>query len=411
MPKLNPNYQKLQAGYLFPEINRRVKIYLQQNPNTKIFSLGIGNTTQPLAPIVIQKMKEAVEKLADSKTYRGYGDEQGDLNLRQALVNRYARRGVSILPEEIFISDGAKTDAANILSIFNCENKIAVQDPSYPVYIDSAVIQGFTGIFLSNHYKKIEYLKCNLQNNFISPLPTSKVDLIYLCSPNNPTGAVMRKEDLQRFVDYALANHALIIFDAAYSAFIKDPELPRSIYEIPHAKKCAIEINSLSKEAGFTGVRLGWTVVPLDLETKSLENNSLEKVHDLWLRRQCTMFNGASNIAQAGALAALSLEGEEQNKKIINYYMENTQSIKNNLKNLGWVVFGGENAPYLWVKTPNNLDSWTFFDQLLEKAQVVVTPGIGFGLGGECYIRLSAFASREETQQALDNINLVFGEK
>lgn len=402
MVKLNPNYSKLGAGYLFPEIARRTKEFQSVNHDIEIMKLGIGDTTEPLVSGVIDGLYSGVKNLAHKTTYSGYGDEQGDTRLREAIAERYVSRGVSINPLEVFVSDGAKPDSANIQSIFG-EGVVAVQDPAYPVYVDTNVITGRTGKFneKTKQYEGILYMPCTAENNFFPKVPNKKVDLIYLCSPNNPTGAVATKENLKTFVDYAKENKSAIIFDGAYSEFISDENFPKSIYEIKGAKDCAIEINSFSKSAGFTGVRLGWTIVPNDLV---VENSEKREVNKVWNRRQCTFFNGASNIAQEGGLAALTEKGIEQNQQIINYYMGNARIIKEGLESKGLVVYGGENAPYVWMRTPNGLSSWDFFDKLLNEAHVVGTPGVGFGPSGEGYFRLSAFGHRDNIEQAVDSI-------
>lgn len=392
MAKINKNYNKLQAGYLFSEITKRTKAFQTNNPGVEIMRLGIGNTTEALPPSIIKGLRIGVEKLAQASTYTGYTDEQGDKRLRQALSDRYKKRGISAGAAEIFISDGAKPDTANIQSIFDVKSTVAVQDPVYPVYVDSNIIAG---------KKEIYHMVCDEKNGFIPVPPGKKVDLIYICSPNNPTGAVATKAQLKKFVDYAIEFKSIIIFDAAYSEYIRDSRLPGSIYEIPGSSKCAIEINSFSKSAGFTGVRLGWTVVPIGLIT---ETSGPGKLNELWNRRQTTMFNGASNIAQEGGLAALSLEGQRECQKIIEYYMDNAKVIKQGLESLGIVVFGGMNAPYLWIKTPRSLSSWEFFDKLLSEAHVVGTPGSGFGPHGEGYFRFSAFGHKENVQKAVRNI-------
>ncbi|HSX18898.1 MAG TPA: LL-diaminopimelate aminotransferase [Candidatus Saccharimonadales bacterium] len=384
MTKANSNYDKLPQTYLFVEIAKRTAAYQAKNPKVKIMRLGIGNTTEPLGPIVTKGLVGGAKKLEDVNTYSGYGDEQGDNRLRSALAAWYQKLGVKLEPGEIFVSDGAKPDTANIESIFDKREVIAICDPVYPVYRDSNIIAG----------RKIVYLACTDKNEFFPELPKEKVGLVYLCSPNNPTGAVASRAQLKKFVDWANKNKAVIIFDAAYSFFVSDKKLPRSIYEIPGAKRCAIEISSFSKFAGFCGVRLGWTVVP----------HELGKLNALWNRRQTTMFNGASNIAQEGGLAALSPAGQKECLKTVSYYMENAKIIKNGLVRLGLVVFGGENAPYLWVKTPKGLDSWSFFDKLLSEAHVVGTPGAGFGKYGEGYFRLSAFGHRADIVAAVESI-------
>lgn len=408
MATINQNFNKLASGYLFPEIARRANAYQKENPNAKLFRLGIGNTTEALSPTVIKALSKKVEELADRETYSGYGDEQGDSTLREAIANFYQKRGISLASDEIFISDGAKSDAANIQSLFGLDNIVAVQNPAYPVYVDTNVVSGRSSEYdqNKNQYGGLVYLSCTKENNFFSPPPKEKVDLIYLCSPNNPTGAVATKEQLKEYVDYAQIHKAVIIFDAAYSEYINDSSLPKSIYEIEGAKECAIEINSFSKFAGFTGVRVGWSVVPKSVVVEDTEVGELNR-H--WFRRQVTFFNGASNISQAGALAVLTDEGLAEANELISYYMENARIIKEGLESLDLAVYGGDNAPYLWVETPNNLDSWQFFDQLLKQCQVIATPGAGFGPAGENYVRFSAFGHRENIVAAVNSIkeNLV----
>ncbi len=401
MATINKNYDKLQGAYLFSEIAKHTKDFIEKNPGVKLVRLGIGDTTQPLTPSVIKGLKEGVKKLASKKTYTGYGNAQGDVRLRTSLVDFYKKRNIDLSIDEIFISDGAKSDSANIQSIFGIDNMVAVADPVYTVYVDSNVIAGRTGGFKDGKYEGLVYMECNEENGFIPSPPKEKVDIIYVCSPNNPTGAVATKAQLKVFVDYALKNKAVIIFDAAYVEYISDDSLPKSIYEIEGAKKCAIEINSFSKWAGFTGVRLGFTIVPMDLVAEGTEKG---KINSLWARRQNTMFNGASNISTEGALAVLSNTGQKENKKIITYYMSNAKLIKESLSKLGFKVFGGEHAPYVWVKTPNNLTSFEFFHKLLKEAYVVVTPGSGFGPQGEGYIRLSAFGDKKDIQKAMKSI-------
>lgn len=389
MAKINSNYKNLAQTYLFSEIAKKTKTFVENNPGVEILRLGIGNTTEPLVPIVVKSLLDGVNKLADPKTYTGYGDEQGDKNLRKAVVDWYKKTGINLEDDEIFISDGAKSDAANISSIFAQNSKIGISDPVYPVYLDSNIISG----------KEIIFLKAGEENNFFPKPPKEKTDLVFLCSPNNPTGAVATKNQLKEFVDYAKKYKAIIIFDAAYSEYISDKDLPKSIYEIEGSKSCAIEIQSFSKSAGFTGVRLGWTVVPKELKIE--EDIDINKI---WNRRQTTMFNGASNIAQAGGLAVLSKIGQKQTKVQIKYYMENAKIIKNGLESIGLKVFGGINAPYLWIKCPEKLTSWEFFDKLLNEAHVVSTPGSGFGSMGEGYLRLSAFGKKENIKKAIESI-------
>ncbi|HNV23164.1 MAG TPA: LL-diaminopimelate aminotransferase, partial [Candidatus Hydrogenedentes bacterium] len=390
-----------EAGYLFPEMGRRTREFLAAHPGVTVMRLGIGNTTEPLPPSIIEGLRRGVDKLAKVETYTGYGDEQGNANLREALAARYAGYGVTLDPDEFFVSDGAKPDSANIQSIFGADNIVAVQDPAYPVYVDSNVIAGRTGRSVNGQYEGFIYMPCTRENGFFPDVPSRKADLLYICSPNNPTGTVATKEQLAGFVAYALKHKAVIIFDAAYAAYIADPALPRTIYEIDGARECAIEINSFSKEAGFTGVRLGWTVVP---RTLACENGEPGALHRLWFRRQTTMFNGASNIVQEGGLAALSETGQRECQAIIDYYMTNAKVIREGLESIGIEVFGGVNAPYIWMATPGGMRSWEFFDKLLNEAHVVGTPGSGFGPSGEGYFRLSAFGHAGDVKRAVRSI-------
>ncbi|MGI6459163.1 MAG: LL-diaminopimelate aminotransferase [Candidatus Hydrogenedentales bacterium] len=401
MATINQNYGKLEAGYLFPEIGRRTREFLAAHPDASVMRLGIGNTTEPLPPSIIGGLQRGVDHLAKAETYTGYGDEQGNIELREALAARYAGYGVALEPDEFFVSDGAKPDSANIQSIFDTDNVVAVQDPAYPVYVDSNVIAGRTGRALNGQYEGFLYMPCTRENGFFPELPTQKADLIYICSPNNPTGTVATQEQLAGFVSYALKHKAVLIFDAAYAAFIADPALPRTIYEIDGARDCAIEINSFSKEAGFTGVRLGWSVVP---KTLVCENGDPGTLHRLWFRRQTTMFNGASNIVQEGGLAVLSEAGQRECRAIIDYYMANAKVIREGLESIGLDVFGGVNAPYIWMATPEGMPSWEFFDKLLREAHVVGTPGSGFGPSGEGYFRLSAFGHADDVKRAVRSI-------
>ncbi len=401
MATVNAHYGKLQAGYLFPEIAKRTREFTAANPDAQVMRLGIGNTTEALSPAIIDGLHTGVDKLANVDTYTGYGDEQGFGELRSAIAKRYESYGVTLADDEIFVSDGAKSDSANIQSIFGVDNVVAVQDPAYPVYVDSNVIGARTGEGVEGQYQGLVYMNCTEENGFFPALPEGKVDLIYLCSPNNPTGAVATIHQLKEFVDYALEHKAVIIFDAAYAAFISDPRLPRSIYEVEGAKDCAIEINSFSKEAGFTGVRLGWTVVPQSLVVEDSEPGQVNK---LWLRRQCTMFNGASNVVQYGGLAVMSEQGQKECQELVSYYMANAKLILEALEGMGITCFGGVNAPYVWLKTPNGLSSWEFFDKLLNETHVVGTPGSGFGPSGEGYFRLSAFGHKEDIEKAVKSI-------
>jgi len=408
MAKVNENYLKLQAGYLFPEVSRRVCAYQVKNPKAKIISLGIGDVTQPLAPAVISAMKEAVDEMARPETFRGYGPEQGyDFLINAIIENDFKARGMDVEPSEIFISDGAKCDTGNIQEIFGLDNVVAVTDPVYPVYVDTNVMAGRTGWASKNgQYEKIIYMPCTAQNNFVPDLPTESVDIIYLCFPNNPTGAVATKEFLSKWVDFARNSKAVILFDAAYEAFITDPDIPHSIYEIDGAKEVAIEFRSFSKTAGFTGVRCAFTVVPKQLKAYAGDGRAVE-VNPLWNRRHTTKFNGASYISQAGAAAIYTPQGKKQVRKIINVYMNNAALIRESLTKLGYEVHGGVNAPYIWMKTPNGMSSWDFFDRLLTKANVVATPGVGFGPAGEGYLRLTAFARPADVKEALQRFAAV----
>lgn len=405
MAKINSNYDRLAAGYLFPEIARRAKAFAAENPGTELLRLGIGDTTEPLAPAVLAGLHEGVERLSRVDTYSGYGDSEGQLALREAIVAHYRERGVELAPGEIFVSDGAKPDSGNIQSIFSDDAIVAVQDPAYPVYVDTNVIAGRAGNFDRERglYDRLVYLPCTAENGFFPSLPSQKVDLIYLCSPNNPTGAVASHEQLKAFVDYARREKACILYDAAYSDFIQDPALPRSIYEVEGAQECAIELTSLSKGAGFTGVRLGWAIVP---EALVVEGTARGRVNRLWSRRQSTFFNGASNVVQRGALAALSPDGRRECRAIVDYYMQNASIIRETLRDKGLSCYGGDNAPYVWLQTPGAMRSWDFFDKLLKETRVIGTPGSGFGPSGEGFFRLSAFGHRADIERAAESIRL-----
>lgn len=404
MNKINTNFEKLASGYLFPEIARRCRAWLDKHEGKSLISLGIGNTTQPLALSVVREMKKKLDLLSDEKTYTGYGDEQGDARLRNALTEYYQKNySVTLDPKEFFVSDGAKSDAANLQQLFSPSCIVAVQDPAYPVYVDSNVVGGRTGNFSQEKgcYEGFVYLACSKENGFIPKPPTTHVDLIYLCSPNNPTGAVMDKKSLKAFVDYAIEEKAVIIFDAAYCEYITDDNLVHTIYEIEGAKGCAIEINSFSKSAGFTGVRLGWSIVPFDLVIGDGKKGVL---NSMWNRRQCTFFNGASNISQEGGIAALSDEGKKECKLLVDYYKENARLIKAALTECGLVCYGGDNSPYIWTECPNGITSWQFFDRLLDECQVIVTPGSGFGPEGEGFVRVSSYGNRENILEAISRI-------
>lgn len=405
MAKINSNYLKLKAGYLFPEIARRVKSFQEKNPNANIIRLGIGDVVLPLAPIVVEAMKKAVIEMSTNEGFHGYGPEQGYPFLINAILeNDFKSRGVSLKSSEIFVSDGSKCDTGNIQEIFSLQNKIAVTDPVYPVYVDTNVMAGRTGDYLeSGHYEKICYLPAIAENKFNPPLPKEKIDLVYLCSPNNPTGAALSKEQLRQWVDYARKNETIIFFDAAYEAFITDPNIPHSIYEIEGAEEVAIEFRSFSKTAGFTGTRCAYTVVPEKLKGRD-EKGDLVSLNPIWNRRHTTKFNGVSYPVQRAAEACYSAEGKKQILEQIQYYLKNAQIIREGLQKIGLQVYGGENAPYIWLKTPQGINSWSFFDQLLNEANVVGTPGAGFGPSGEGYFRLSAFGFREKVEEAIKRI-------
>jgi len=405
MALINENYLKLQAGYLFPEIGRRVNEFISANPDKKVIKMGIGDVTQPLVPSVVKAFHEGVEEMAKGETFKGYGPEQGYAFLREAIAkNSYQDKGVNISAGEIFISDGSKCDTGNIQEIFGNDNKIAICDPVYPVYADTTVMSGKTGACQTNgYYEGIVYMPCTKENGFIPELPTETPDLIFLCYPNNPTGTVASKEELKKWVDYAIEKNAIILYDAAYEAFIQDDSIPRSIYEIEGAKKVAIEFRSFSKTAGFTGTRCAFTVIPDDLVAYD-KGGKAHPVKPLWNRRHSTKFNGVSYPVQKAAAAIYTEEGKKEVSEVIAYYMENARIMKESLANAGYEVFGGENAPYIWVKTKNGMKSWEFFDKVLNEANVVGTPGSGFGPSGEGYFRFSAFADRENVLEAMDRI-------
>lgn len=393
MAYINDNFTKIQHRYLFAEIAKRVAAYKEANPAAKIISLGIGDVTQPLAQVVTNAMHKAVDDCASVSSFHGYGPEQGYDFLREKIIaNDYAKRGITLSTDEVFISDGAKSDLGNIGDILSVNNTIGVTDPVYPVYVDTNSMAG----------RQIRYIPCTAENGFTGDIPSEKIDVMYLCFPNNPTGAVITRQGLKQWVDYALKNDTLILYDSAYEAFITDPAIPHSIYEIDGAKECAIEFRSFSKTAGFTGIRCGYTVIPNELKIQSESGNRVA-LNPVWNRRQCSKFNGASYISQRGAEAIFSPEGQQQIHSIIRYYLTNAGIIRQSLQKSGLTVFGGENAPYIWVKTPEH-DSWKFFDHLLHHAQVVVTPGAGFGPSGEGYIRITAFGTKESTKEAIERI-------
>ena len=398
MPKLNEHYQDLKESYLFAEIAHRVAAYEAEHPDAKIIRLGIGDVTLPLGDLAIKGLHEGVDAMASAETFKGYGPEQGYAFLRDAISAYYARNGVSVDAADIFISDGAKSDTGNISELLDNDNVILIPDPVYPVYVDSNIMNG----------KKVTYLSGNAENNFLPmPDPSVHADIIYLCSPNNPTGAVYNKEQLKEWVDYALNNHAVILFDSAYEAFISDPELPRSIYAIEGAKKCAIEFCSLSKTAGFTGTRCGYTVVPREL-VFTASNGQEMSLHAMWNRRQSTKFNGTSYIIQKGAAAVFTEEGMAQCRENIAYYQENARIIADTLTRRNIRFFGGVHSPYIWFECPDGMESWEFFDYLLNNAQVVGTPGAGFGENGKNYFRLTSFNNHENTIAAMKRFEHLF---
>ena len=402
MVKINENFEKIEASYLFSTVARKVAEFQKNNPDKKVIKLGIGDVTRPLPKVCIEAMKKAADEMGKADTFRGYGPEQGYDFLRNAIVeNEY--KGLGISPDEIFVSDGAKCDCGNIVDIFGRDNKVAVTDPVYPVYVDTNVMSGRTGKYIDGKYEKLIYLPMTEENNFKPALPKEVPDLIYLCFPNNPTGTVLTKEELKVWVDYAKENKSIILFDAAYCAFISEENIPKSIYEIEGAKDVAIEFKSYSKTAGFTGVRCGYVVLPKTVYAYDEDGNKIE-LNKLWNRRQCTKFNGTPYITQRGAEAIYTKEGQKEIKENIDYYKENAKIILEGLKEIGIKAYGGVNSPYVWLKTPNNMKSWDFFDMLLTKANVVGTPGEGFGPSGEGYFRLTAFGTRENTIEAMKRI-------
>ena len=404
MALVNEHFLKLPNNYLFSDIAKKVNAFKVSHPKTDLIRLGIGDVTRPLPQASIEAMHKAVDELANKETFHGYGPEQGyDFLIDAVIRNDYAPRGVYLEPGEVFISDGAKSDTGNIGDILRHDNSIGVTDPIYPVYIDSNVMCGRAGILEDGRWSNVVYLPCLSENNFVPEIPDRRIDILYLCYPNNPTGTVISKAEQKKWVNYALENDTLILYDAAYEAYIQDPDIPHSIYEIKGAKKVAIEFRSFSKTAGFTGVRCGYTVVPKELTAATLEGERIP-LNRMWNRRQCTKFNGTSYITQRGAEAIYTPEGKKQVKAIIQYYMANARIMKEALESTGLKVFGGENAPYLWVKTPGEVNSWKFFEQMLYEANVVGTPGVGFGPSGEGYIRLTAFGERADCEEAMKRI-------
>ncbi|MCR5180257.1 MAG: LL-diaminopimelate aminotransferase [Bacteroidaceae bacterium] len=394
---INDNYSKLPGAYLFSDIARKVQSFKASDPGAEVISLGIGDVTQPLAPAVVEALHRAADEMAIAATFRGYGPERGYDFLREAIVRHdFHERGIDIQPDEIFVSDGAKSDTGNFQELLSKDVRIAVTDPVYPVYVDSNVMGGRAGTLgADGRWSNVHYLPCTAENDFVPDLPNEHVDVIYLCYPNNPTGTTLTRDQLQRWVDYALDKNILLFYDAAYEAYIQSEDVPHSIYELQGAKCCAVEFHSYSKTAGFTGIRCGYTVVPKELRLP---------LNPMWNRRQTTKFNGTSYLSQRAAEAIYSLEGKEQIQATIHYYMENARLMREALTSTGFQVYGGINAPYLWVRTPDRMTSWEFFDHLLKKAHVVSTPGSGFGPSGEGYIRLTAFGDRTQTTEALSRI-------
>ncbi len=398
MFKLNENYLQLNQSYLFSKITKKVDDFINTNPDAEIIRLGIGDVTRPLPATVINNMHKAVEEMAVKETFRGYGPEQGYGFLREKIAEiDFKKRGVNIDADEIFVSDGSKSDTGNIGDILGDSNTIGITNPVYPVYLDTTIMRiGKT--------EQIKLLVCNEENNFLPEIPTEPIDVVYLCYPNNPTGTVMNRKELKRWVDWALSNDSLILYDAAYEAFVNDTEVPRSIFEIADAEKCAIEFRSYSKNAGFTGLRCSYTIVPKALKAK-VQGGECVSMNMLWGRRQSTKFNGTPYIVQRAAEAIYSSEGQKEVNDLVSYYMNNARAIRNGLLAKGMTVYGGDNAPYIWLKCPDGIDSWTFFDELLNKCHIVGTPGVGFGSAGEGYFRLTAFNSHEKTEEAVSRMN------
>lgn len=405
MALVNDHFLKLPDNYLFADIAKKVNAFKVSHPQARVISLGIGDVTRPLCPAVTEAMHKAVDEMAVKSTFRGYGPEQGYQFLREAIVkNDFLPRGVHLDTSEIFINDGAKSDTGNIQELVRWDNSIGVTDPIYPVYIDSNVMIGRAGVVENGRWSNVIYMPCTEENDFVPQIPDRRVDIIYLCYPNNPTGTVITKDELRKWVNYAIHNDAIIFYDAAYEAYIQNPDIPHSIYEIRGARKVAVEFHSYSKTAGFTGVRCGYTVVPKELTAGTLDGSRRIPLNPLWNRRQCTKFNGTSYISQRAAEATYSPEGREQVRATIGYYMTNAALMRETLLKLGLKVYGGEDAPYIWIKTPDGKDSWQFFDSLLRGANVVCTPGVGFGPSGEGYVRLTAFGEREDCEEAMDRL-------
>ncbi|MCD8210525.1 MAG: LL-diaminopimelate aminotransferase [Prevotella sp.] len=406
MALINEHYLKLAKNYLFADISKKVNAFKVSHPKEQVISLGIGDVTRPLCPKVIEAMHKAVDDMSTKEGFHGYGPEQGYMFLREAIVkNDFLPRGIHIDPSEVFVNDGAKSDTGNIGELVRWDNSVGVTDPIYPVYIDSNVMCGRAGVLKNGKWSNVTYMPCLEENNFVPKIPDHRVDIIYLCYPNNPTGTVISKEELRSWVNYALKNDTLIFYDAAYEAYIQDESIPHSIYEIKGARKVAIEFHSYSKTAGFTGVRCGYTVVPKELTALDVNTGERYPLNPMWDRRQSTKFNGTSYISQRAAEAIYTPEGKEQIKQTIDYYMRNAKIMRETLLKLGLKVYGGENAPYLWVRTPDGIDSWKFFEQMLYGAQVVCTPGVGFGPSGEGFIRFTSFGDKEDCEIAMDRIS------
>jgi len=404
MALVNDHFLKLSNNYLFADIAKKVNAFKVMHPKADVISLGIGDVTQPLCPAVVEAMHKAVDEMGSVEGFRGYGPEQGYDFLREAILkNDFLPRGIHLDIDEVFINDGAKSDTGNIQELIRWDNSIGVTDPIYPVYIDSNVMIGRAGIEENGCWSNVNYIHCTAENGFVPQLPDRRIDVIYLCFPNNPTGMVISKEELRKWVNYALKNDTLIFYDAAYQAYIQTPEIPRSIYEIRGARKCAIEFHSYSKTAGFTGIRCGYTIVPKDLTAATLTGERIA-LNPLWNRRQSTKFNGTSYVSQRGAEAIYTPEGKQQVKATIDYYMQNASKMLKSFRSLGYEVYGGQNAPYIWMRTPDGMSSWSFFEALLYGPNVVCTPGVGFGPSGEGYVRFTAFASHEQTDEALERI-------
>ena len=404
MALVNEHFLKLPNNYLFADVAKKVNAFRVMHPKADVISLGIGDVTQPLCPAVVEAMHKAVDEMATAEGFRGYGPEQGYDFLREAILkNDFLPRGIHLDIDEIFVNDGAKSDTGNFQELIRWDNSIAVTDPIYPVYIDSNVMIGRAGTLTNGKWSNVIYMPCTAENGFVPKIPDHRVDVIYLCYPNNPTGTVISKTELRKWVNYALRNDALILYDAAYQAYIQDDDIPHSIYEIRGARRCAVEFHSYSKTAGFTGVRCGYTVVPKELTAATLTGERIPLNH-LWYRRQCTKFNGTSYISQRAAEAIYTPSGKEQVNETIGYYMLNARTMLATLRRLGFEVYGGENAPYIWMRTPDGSGSWQFFENLLYGANVVCTPGVGFGPSGEGYVRFTAFGSHERTEEALARI-------